>query len=332
MSREALHSARRMAAERRWAELADLACELTDADTGTHPELAYLAADGMRRTGDITGALPLARSAAAVAERQGDMRLRLRTTNLLGMLAYESGDLPAAEDHFERLLELAAEARDDEFAARASNNLGVLASVRGERELALTAYQRAVAAYQRLQYGRGLAQTHYNLGIVYRDLDFPDEAEGHFSLALGFAEETESTDITALAEAERALLCVASGDGHLAEKLAERSLEKMRRLGDPLGAANAVRALAAAANARGEGDLALHRLAEALATVEKHPDLLLRAEIQRDRGRLLADRQDTAGARLALHDSIESFTRLGAAREAASTAALVDRLAPDSAS
>lgn len=330
MSADRLERARQLFAGKRWTELAGLAVEISGEEP-VEPELHYLVADAMRRTGDAAGATPLARAAAATAERLGEVRLRLRTMNLLGMVAYETGDLTAAQDEFERLLELATEGQDHEFAARASNNLGILASVRGDRELALTAYQRAIAAYERLRYGRGLAQTHYNLGVAYRDLGFSSEAEGHFTLALSWAAETDSPDIIALAETERALLCVAQGDGRLAEKLAEKSLDRMRTLGDPLGAANAVRALAAAALARGDSELALERLDEALDTVERYPDLLLRAEIQRDRGRLLASRPDPESARGALRDSVESFARLGAAREAASTAALLDRLtsAPD---
>lgn len=321
-----IEEARRLAVERRWPELAALTWSASESDSDARPELAFLIADALRRIGEVDRARDLADAAADGAVLAGSVRLRLRVGNLRGMLLFDAGELTYAEDAFERLLQLASDDGDDEFAARASNNLGVIASVRGNRELALTAYQRAIAAYQRLGHTRGLAQTHYNTAIVYRDLGFAHDMERNLAMALRYATEGADEDVTALVETERALLLAASGDGPFAEKLAERALERMQRLGDPLGAANAVRALASAASARNRPVVALSRLEEALDAVERYPDLLLRAEIQRDRAVLLLEAGDRQNAHAALVDSLDSFQKLGAEREAEATSVLLSRL------
>lgn len=322
----ALEEARQLARDRRWRDLATLACGVSEDVVESYPELAYLLADSLRRVGDLETSVPLAKRAALGAARRNDTRLRLRSGNLLGMLEFAAGQIGESKDSFEGLLHFAMAARDDEFAARASNNLGIIASIHGERELALTSYQRALAAYQRLGYARGLAQTHYNVAIVYRDLGFPEETEGNLALALRYAEKGPDEDVMGLIDTERALLLAAAGDGALAEKIGERGLELMRRIGNPLGEANAERALAAAAIAQNRPASALHRLDHALATVELHPDLLLRAEIQRDRGALLLEAGDLQNARSALRDSLQSFEAIGARLEAEATSRLLSRL------
>jgi tetratricopeptide (TPR) repeat protein len=323
-----LASARQLAADRRWADLARLSDHVEVMGPGETPELEYLLADALRRVGRSGDAIELAHRAERGASRNGDRRLLLRAINLLGMLAFESGSLVSAGEWFDKLLERATEWTDDEFVARASNNLGILANVRGERELAMTFYQRATAAYHRLGHLRGIAQTSYNLGISFRDLAFPEEAERHYVQAIRYAEMSKSEDVIALAETERAYLRVLSGDGALAESMAARALERHRSMEDPGGSANAMRVLARAAEVRGELDLALRRLEQASALTERCDDPLLGAEVQRDRARVLHGLGEYAAAKSALLDSVETFSRLGAPDDAREATALLQALFP----
>lgn len=322
-----LESARELARLRQWPQLARLAESSSVDELASVPELAYLVADGLRRVGRPADALPLACQADSGAARSADRRLELRLTNLLGMLRYETGELEEAEKRFERLLERATEWQDDEFAARASNNLGVLANIRGRRELALTFYQRSLAAYYRLGHRRGLAQTHYNLGISYRDLGFSEDAERHYATAIRYGLEASSDDVIALSETERAYLLAKAGDGVLAEVIASRALSRLEAMQDPGGAANAIRVLALAAEARGDVPLALERLDRAADIIRQHPDLLLEAEVERDRGRIFLTRGETEPATGALERAVDAYTRLGADEDASEVRALLSGIA-----
>jgi len=281
---------------------------------------------GFRRVGQTAHALELARQIEPEVRRHGDRRLIADVVNLTGVALWESGRSAEAEVRFGELLESAVEWDNEEATANACNNLGVLANVRGRRDLALTYYQRALAAYQRLGNVGGLSQTHHNLGISYRDLRFDREADAHFGRAVELAEESRQEDVIALAEVERANLRVRWGDGRLAGEMARRALERFRRVSDPTGAAQAIRVLGLAARAEERDDEAAARFDEALEIARTHDDALLRAEVQRDRGALLRDRGDPAAAREALADSMENFAQIGAAAEAEAIRGLLDDL------
>ncbi|HEV7589945.1 MAG TPA: tetratricopeptide repeat protein [Longimicrobium sp.] len=290
------------------------------------PELAFLAAVGYRRIGETSRALELLARVEPEARRRGERRLLLEVINLVGNALFESGRMADAEERYSELLETSTTWDDEEGKARAANNLGVLANVRGRRDLALTCYQRALAAYQRLGNVRGLAETHHNLGISYRDLGFDRDADTHFSRAAELSEEAGLEDVIALAEAERAGLRVRWRDGRLAGEMARRALERFQRISDPTGAAQAIRIMGLAALAEGDADEAEARLTEALEIARAHDDALLHAEVQRDRGMLLRDRGDAGAAREALTDAAEHFQLIGAAAEAEALRVMISAL------
>lgn len=277
--------------------------------------MAYLYAVACRRVGQTTHALALGQELEPEARRRGDRRLLGDAINLVGVALWESGRAAEAEERFGELLGLAVDWGSEEATANACNNLGVLANVRGRRDLALTYYQRALASYQRLGNVRGLAETHHNLGISYRDLGFDADADSHFGRAMELAEQAELEDVSALAEAERAGLRVRWRDGRLAGEMARRALERFTRISDPTGAAQAIRIIGLAALAQGDEVEAGARLDEALEIARAHDDALLHAEVQRDRGILLRDRGDADGAREALTDAMGRFEQIGAAAE-----------------
>jgi tetratricopeptide (TPR) repeat protein len=325
----ALTRARALAQERRWAELARLVDGVPAEEIGQSPELGYLLADALRRVGQLARSRELAVVAQDGALRLADRRLVLRATNLVGMIDFEAGAMTDAGARFDRLLELACEWDDDEFSARASNNLGVMANVRGDRELALTFYQRALAAYFRLGYARGLAQTYYNIGISYRDLGFSQQAEQNFADAVRYCDVSSSEDVIAMIETERAYLRAIRGDADLAESLAGRALQRAERMEDPIGVANALRVMGVAAEARGEFTVANERFDRVLVALEAHPEPLLRAETQRDRGRVLFALGDTAAAATALTDACDAFTAVGATADLEATRALLSAISGD---
>jgi tetratricopeptide (TPR) repeat protein len=312
---EELESARRLYAAHDWTGVARWADDLPRELFSAEPELGFRYADALRRLGRSEEALALADEIEPAVRLHGDHRLLLEFVNVRGVVLFEMGRMAEAESSFGELLDRATEWEDDEFAARAANNLGVLANIRGRKDLALTGYQHALAAYFRLGYERGLAQTHHNLGISYRDLGFDRDADVHFQRAIRYARQSGSEDVVAFAESERALLRARAGDHRLAERLGRAAVRRFEVIGDPLGRADAIRILAAAARAAGRDDLAATRLGEALSIAEAHADPLLRAEVQRDRGLLLRDSGLVAEAKAALLDSADHFEIIGATAE-----------------
>jgi tetratricopeptide (TPR) repeat protein len=98
--------------------------------------------------------------------------------------------------------------------------------------------------------------------------------------------------------------------------MAQRALERFERIGDPTGAGQALRILAAAAVANGDPAAAEERFARALRIAAEHDDALLRADVQRDRGLFLRGAGRIEDARSALAEAAESFEQIGSAAEA----------------
>src|SRR5687768_7982805 len=178
-----LDRARALRAAGEWRDLERLGADLGEASLMAEPELGFLFALASRVVGQTQRALETASAVEKLAQLRGDRRLRAEAANLVGIAHFEAGRLAEAEECWGGLLASAADWGDEESSTRASNNLGVLANVRGQRDRALLHYERALASYQRLGNVRGLAETHHNLGISYRDLGFDREADAHFRRA-----------------------------------------------------------------------------------------------------------------------------------------------------
>ncbi|HEX2190656.1 MAG TPA: tetratricopeptide repeat protein, partial [Longimicrobiaceae bacterium] len=244
-SAPSLEEVRALVARREWQRIVERVSPHA-AGAGLDPETRYHYADALRRTGRTEESLGIAAALVAPAHQRGDRWLQVHLANLTGICLFELGRNDEAEERFGQLLELASEWGDEESVGRACNNLGMLANIRGARDRALACYGRALAAYQRVGYTRGLAQTHHNLGISYRDLGFDGEADAHYLRAIEMAAAAESEDVVALAETERAVLRVRGGDGALARTLARRARDRFERIGDPVGRAETTRVLALA--------------------------------------------------------------------------------------
>ena len=94
----------------------------------------------------------------------------MRSSNLLGVIAFEQGFLDQAHQSFTVALAIARALKDTLMTARVCNNLASLADLRGSVQDALTLYRSALLSYQRLGDRRGTAESYHNLGIVFRQM------------------------------------------------------------------------------------------------------------------------------------------------------------------
>ena len=275
-----LAEARRLYEQRQYAELDALLTPQRDNLAETSSYLAFWLADAWRRLGKQPAALQLVQKFAAASRRSGIPRLELDRLNLEGMLRFETGDTLGAEASWRELLARADSERSDDFTARANNNLGIIYTLQARTAEAVMCYQRALTAYQMTGARRGLAQSHQNLGITYRDLNQFDEADNHFVEAIRFARESDSTDELGRAEYERALLIyIARRDAGLARVTVDRAMGRFTSLNDPVGVSDAVRVRAMIE--LGEGNLqdARTNAEDALAGARRVGHVLLEGEL-----------------------------------------------------
>lgn len=275
-----LDHARELFERHEWRALVDLLEPRPREELVASAQLSYWLADAWRRVGRHPEALALLEEITPAIKRSGLPRLTLFRLNLLGMIRFETGQVQQAEEAWKELLAQASAARDEEFIARANNNLGIICTLHVRPKEAVTCYERAIAAYRMLGLPRQIAQSHQNLGITYREISHFDQADDHFETAIRYAAQDRSEDEIARAEQERALLIyLARRDARMAKATVHRALDRFGRLGDPLGHADSLRVLAMIELGEKEIDRAKEHAEEALTVAQTSNHTLLEAEV-----------------------------------------------------
>ncbi|HKK92370.1 MAG TPA: hypothetical protein VJ925_03010 [Longimicrobiales bacterium] len=305
-----LGDARRLNEERAYPSLAELLKPHAVADLEVEPELLFLRADVARRLGHADGAHRDLGALEGAIRRYGNVLLHRRRLNLLGSLQFEGGRIDDARDTWLRQLDDASAAGDAEFAARACNNLGVVATLRDELPEALASYSRAVSSYRQVGYARGLGQAHHNLGITYREMGFLNESDREFRTADRLARSADSDDEVARVAQERALLLFLLGDAALARLLARSALTIYETLEDPVGVAEVRRVEGLVALGEGDRATAAERFDAALTAARELGARLLEGEVLAARAALHAlqdrfdDAADDSGAASGIFESL----------------------------
>lgn len=273
-----LEEARRLLRVNDARGLVTLLGDLEKADLIAEPELGFLLATGLRRVGESARAFEIVGDISPACDRRGRDQLWRSRLNLEAALRLERGEAAEAETAWQTLTEDATFADDAAMLARAHNNLGIICTLQGRWEEALANYGRALAANHRLGDRRGLAQAHQNIAICYREVGFMRQADAHFRSAIDDALATASEDVAGRAEEERALLMLLQRDPRMARAAAERSLERLRRIGDTAGEGEALRVLGMIAIAESRPAEAERLLRQALQKAVSSRAALLEAE------------------------------------------------------
>jgi tetratricopeptide (TPR) repeat protein len=247
-----------------------------------------------------------------VVEKSGDRAALRRVVNQIGVAEVELGALDDAERTLGWALELGRRDGDDLLVARATNNLGAIANIRGQRGEALALYQLAVPAYQRLGNLIGLAESLHNMAISFRDLGRLEAADECERRAIDYAREAGGGPLLALAHLGRAELALRTGDASLAEAAARRAVEHFAALPDQIREADALRVVGAAAVAQGKADAATEALERSLGLARAFGSSLTEAEALSVRATLKRSAGDERGAREDAEAAMAIYARLGA--------------------
>ncbi|MEP7345368.1 MAG: tetratricopeptide repeat protein [Gemmatimonadaceae bacterium] len=306
--------ARSLRSRGEWAEV----CVLLEGETGSvgeSLELSLILAEAWMRTGRPAEARRLLRDALLDVEGYDPDSALRSAVNLCGAAHFELGELAEAVSAFERALELSTDAADDLVAARATNNLALIANIHGEHDEALARYRTAIPMYQRLGNPVGLAESFHNMAITYRDLNQLEEADEHELRAIEFARQVENERLVAIALVGRAEVALRRGDASMAEATALRAADDFLDNRDPARRADALRLAGVARMARGRHTGARELVEAAVALAHSCGATLIEAECLRARGELSVVDGDRDAAIADAIAAIELFTQLGAQGE-----------------
>ena len=303
-----------LAADGDWTALQELLRSEPTPVLLADPRLAYHAAEALYHTGHMAELAEFAEAYERASREAADVVATMKALNLGGIAAFELGRTSEAEVRFDLLMELAEAEGDQDMLARAANNLGALANLKGRRHEAIAYYNLAIPLYAKLGQVRGLAQSHHNLGMSYRDLDLLDDSVEEYKRSVVLAYRIDYVPLVAMATTGRAESELRRGDGELARELAARGLQAARDVGDPISEAEALRVcgLTYAKSHGGDLDKARGDFEAALELARATGNALLEAEVERDLGRVeQADARPAEAVRL-LESAHERFLALGA--------------------
>jgi len=303
------------AASSEWIVLRHLLTQ-HEAIAAADAQLATLRAEAELRTGRPREAHQWIARVLSTIEQSGDRHSRRRALNLRAVAALELGELEEAQQTFVAVLELAYNDGDELLTARVLNNLGALADMRDRLDDAVTAYEQAIPAYQRLGDARGLAETHHNLAMSFRHHGQTREAEDHERQAIGYAREARHTTLESLARLGMAELKLAAGDAPLAEAMARHAADRFVTCGDGLREADAFRVVAAACLAQHKLGAADDALRHACQLAVARGARLLEAELRQLASELYLAVGRTDVAREAADQAAQLFEQVGSAAKA----------------
>ena len=317
--------ARARAGDGAWREVRAL-LEPREGDLAADGEITVLYGEALMRSGDERRARDWLVAAEPQLVLNGDRAAHRRAVNMLGAACLALGDLAPAAEAFGRALELATQDDDLLVLARATNNLGAIANLQGDRERALWHYRLALPTFQRLGQQRGLAASYHNIAITFRDLGELDEADENERRAMEYATDGEVPRLAAMARVGRAEIALRRGDARLAEATARLAVDEFTRLGDLLNEGDAWRLTGAACAAQHHDDEALAAFARALAIARQHGHALTEAETLRDRSEVLSRRGERILALEDAHAAIALFEKLGATAEVEALSSRLEEL------
>jgi tetratricopeptide (TPR) repeat protein len=305
-------SLRELLAQGRFQEAVDAYQHTEDGVLREHPDYLLLAATAAMRVGNVRLAAEVAAAALERFERRTDPDGRMRASNLLGVIAFETGRVADAETYFEGALALAMSLEDSLMVARTSNNLASLAVLRGTLDAALKRFPTALLGYQRLGDRRGTAESYHNLGLVYRLLGDWRNADTASAEAVRHAEAADAPGLLALALMGRAEFHLERGDVGLARQELDRADGVAAPTGDEIGAAESARLRALVLLLAGDHAGALELADRTRARAQELGQPLIEAECVAAASRALRALGRGEEAERRHREAVALFERLGA--------------------
>ena len=246
---------------------------------------------GAARTFQVDGqsdaALDCLEVAEFIATANADHGALGAVLNVRAVVAWQRGNLDGAERLYLTAQQCAEQGGDQRLVAMIAQNRGIIATVRGEFSLALVHYRASLEAYRRLGHVPQLCGVLNNIGMVHTDLGQWEDAECAFSEAVDAADAAGDAVTRVLIDVNVAELAIARDDFVRARAVCLSSLRRAKKIGDESVEAELLKHLGVVARETGH-----------LADAEKHFDradnlararqnVLLEAEIARERSDLL---------------------------------------------
>jgi len=244
------------------------------------------------------------------ARELGDRILAGEALNTMAGFALQAGEIESARTTFLEALSFAANGHP--LQGRIHQNLGILASIQGDREEALEHYRRSLKAFEWAGDERGCAIAYHNLGMTASQQGELDDAEEWLSKSAVIAARVGDVHLEGLCELNQAEVAHQRGEHEQALKRAESALLIFEQLGSRADKADAYKLIGTVFRETGRPVLAESRLRAAVSLAQETGSVLGEAEASRELALLYQGLGRNQEALKLLNNAHELFTRLDA--------------------
>lgn len=236
--------------------------------------------------GDATAALDCLEAALAIAEIWGDDAAAGHALNVQAVVSWQRGDMDDAERLYLMARNRAIRAGDAKLAAMTAQNLGVLANIRGDFAVAEHQYKASLSDYRSLGLTTDVCVALNNLGILYIAQQRWPEAETALTEGVQICERTGDTVARSQLDINLAELWVAREEYARAHGAVRKALAAAVQNGDASAIGKATKLLGVIASETGTYEEAERHFLRADEVATARGEVLLQAEIARDRATL----------------------------------------------
>lgn len=228
--------------------------------------------------GNRGAAMDVLEAAVAAATQAESPSAIAQALNVVAIVHQTGGDLDKADLMYREARATAESIRDSAAMAMIDQNLGTVASIRGDIRGALEAFQRSLEGYRALGMPDQAAQVLNNIGLAYTDLGELDRAEAAYAdAARAFGQEHDHTNEMNVA-LNQVQLCIATGRFDEAQQRADSLLALDGEIA-PSWRGEVYRHVGVIARERGDYVKAAEFLGRAGECASEAEDLLLQADI-----------------------------------------------------
>jgi tetratricopeptide (TPR) repeat protein len=260
-----------------------------------------------------------------IAERGTLPNALASAMNLTAIVYAAQAKLDLAQPIYENALNLARELRDDLLIGLVTQNLGVIANMRGQFSAARTWYLESVGSAVRSG-DQGMAVMAYNnLGMVSSDLREWMESEMYFTRGIEIAEQIGDSALLAKLYANRAEPLINVGDLESALDTLSKAEAVAKEVGLPKANAGIARFRAAIARRKGDTKTASRFLSESLVIAAKAGLHLERAEALEELARVRWQEGKGDEATATAREARQVYASLGAEKDSNRVEELLDQ-------
>lgn len=268
--------------------------------------------------GDPEAALDALEAAEAVATAACDDDALAATLNTRAGTLFGLGQLDDAVGLFERVRRLAVASGDRKLEAVADQNLGTVASIRGDLQTALRRFKSSLANFEALDEATYVGPLLNNIGRLQSELHEEAEAEHTLARARSLCVEQDDAHHLIIVEVNRARLMLRTGDPLRALRTAQEAREMASEAGDDRWSGEILLVCGSAHQAMGNAEVALNFLDRALDVARRREEPKLIADVVLEQARALRSIGRNRDTLLCLDEARRLFERLRARLDLAS--------------